>query len=130
MKINLVILVTLFVAALCSCGSTPMANNVATVKPTPLPSIVSPASSTPVPTPSTPKNGDYNGKGIVTKVAPESPSIELNHEEIKGMMPAMQMEFFVSDKKLLNGVKVGDKVDFVVRYKDATETIVGIKKAQ
>jgi len=77
-----------------------------------------------------PENGDYPGKGIVTKINLELGSVGLDHEEIKGVMPAMQMEFYVSDKKLLDGLKVGDKVDFVLRYKDSTETIVNIKKAQ
>jgi Cu/Ag efflux protein CusF len=77
-----------------------------------------------------PKDGDYHSKGVVTKINLEIGSIELNHEEIKDVMPAMQMEFFVGDKKLLDGIKVGDKVDFVLRYKDPGETIVSITKTQ
>ena len=57
-------------------------------------------------------------------------SVELKHEEIKDLMPAMQMEFFVKDKKILEGLKVGDKVDFVIEYKHPQETITSIKKAQ
>ena len=77
-----------------------------------------------------PKNGDYPAKGVVTKINTEAGSIELDHEEIVGVMPKMIMEFFVSDKKLLDGLRVGDKVDFVLRYKEPTETIVDIKKAK
>ena len=40
----------------------------------------------------------------------------------------MRMEFFVTDKKMLDGLTVGDKVDFVLRYKHPTETIVKISK--
>ena len=87
-------------------------------------------SVTPVPTSSTPKNGDYNGKGVVTKLNLPNGSVELDHEEIEGVMPAMRMEFNVTDKKMLDALKVGDKVDFVLRYKDYTEVIVNIKKAQ
>ena len=29
-------------------------------------------------------------------------------------MPAMQMEFWIRNPSLLNGIRVGDKVDFVV----------------
>ena len=117
----------LLATILCSCGGSPIANNVAVTKPTPLPSIAAP---TPAPTTSVPKNGDYSGKGMVTKINLDLGSVEVDHEEIKDLMPAMKMEFFVSDKKLLSGLNVGDKINFVVRYKDPTETIVDIKKAQ
>jgi Cu/Ag efflux protein CusF len=130
MKINILFFVAILTAFLCSCSTKPEANNTAVTKPTPLPSIVAPSSPTPVPTASVPKDGDYNGKGVVTKLNLDLGSVEINHEEIKDMMPAMQMEFFVSDKKLLNGLNVGDKINFVVRYKHPTETIVDIKKAQ
>ena len=120
MKIKWIIFLALGLSA---CGSN--ANqNVSSVKPAAV------ASATPAPTLAIPKDGDYNGKGVVTKLNLEQDSIELNHEEIKDLMPAMQMEFFVSDKKILDGLKVGDKIDFVLRYKNPTETIVSIKKAQ
>lgn len=84
----------------------------------------------PVTAPSVPKDGNYDGKGTVTKINYEGGSIEINHEEMKDLMPAMQMEFFVKDKALLNGLAVGDKVDFVLEYKHPTEIITSIKKAQ
>ena len=125
MKIKSVFVVTLLAAAMCACGGKPAASNVSNAKPSPA------ASVTPEPTASTPKNGDYPGKGVVTKIKLEGDgSIEVDHEEIKDLMPPMLMEFFVSDKKMLDGLKVGDKIDFVIRYKDRTETIVSIKKAQ
>jgi Cu/Ag efflux protein CusF len=126
MKFNLLLIAVLAGA---SCSSPSTGNNVNT-KPTPFPSIAAPNSPNPVTTASRPKDGDYRAKGVVTKIDPAGGSVEINHEEIKDMMPAMQMEFFVSDKKLLNNIKVGDKVDFVVRYKDPTETVVDIKKTQ
>ena len=57
-------------------------------------------------------------------------TIKINHEEMKDLMPAMQMEFFVKDKILLKGLAVGDKVDFVLEYKHPGEIIVSIKKTQ
>jgi Cu/Ag efflux protein CusF len=92
--------------------------NAMTVKPT----------ATPIPTPVVPKNGDYPGTGKVTKINLELGSVELDHDEIKEVMPKMIMEFFVSDKKLLKGIKVGDAIDFTLRYKDGQETIIDIKK--
>ncbi len=81
-----------------------------------------------VPTTTQPKDGNYPGRGVVTKINMQLGSIELKHEEIVGVMPAMIMEFFVKDKSLLNGIAVGDKVDFILEYKHPAETIVGITK--
>lgn len=82
----------------------------------------------PAATPVIPKNGNYNGKGIVTKINTELGSIEFNHEEIPGLMPPMIMEFFVKDKALLNGLNVGDKVDFVIEYNHPAETVIAVTK--
>jgi Cu(I)/Ag(I) efflux system protein CusF len=92
--------------------------------------VKSAQTSLPVPTPSVPKDGNYDGKGTVTKINNEGGSIEINHEKIKDLMPAMQMEFFVKDKTLLKGLAVGDKVDFVLEYKHPGEIIVSLKKTQ
>ena len=110
------------------CGSQTLTGNTPAAKPVSSPTAV--VSPTPVPTTFTPKNGDYPGKGVVTKINIELASVEMNHEEIEGVMPAMLMEFYVTDKKMLDGINVGDKVDFVLRYKDHTETIVNHKKTQ
>lgn len=80
--------------------------------------------------PPDPKDGDYFGKGKVTKIDPAMPSVGLDHGEIPGLMPAMQMEFYVSDKALLSGLAVGDSVDFTILYKGGTETITKIGKAK
>ena len=87
-------------------------------------------SPTPAPTAFVPKNGDYDGKGVVTKINTELGSVEMDHENIPDVMPAMRMEFYVTDKRMLDGLKVGDPVDFVLRYKDRTETIVKISKSK
>ena len=65
--------------------------------------------ATPFPPPATPKDGNYNGKGTVTKINLDLVSVELNHENIEGLMPAMQMEFYVTDKVLLKGLTIGDR---------------------
>ncbi|MGB7207057.1 MAG: copper-binding protein [Pyrinomonadaceae bacterium] len=85
---------------------------------------------TPVPASSVIKNGEYPGKGKVTKINLEIGSVEMDHEEIKGVMPPMRMEFYVTDKKILDGVTLGDSIDFTLLYKDGTEKISSIKKAQ
>ena len=77
---------------------------------------------------------NYTGTGVVTKVVRENPydkslaSVELNHGEIVGLMPAMRMEFFVKNVSLLDGIKLGDLVDFTIEVKGPTEVISEIKK--
>ena len=71
----------------------------------------------------------FNGKGVVTKINLELGSVALDHEEIKGLMPAMEdMEFYVSDRKMLDKLKVGDKADFVLEDNAGAERIISIKK--
>jgi Cu/Ag efflux protein CusF len=87
-------------------------------------------SATPSPTAFVPQNKTYNGKGVVTKINLELVSVEVNHEKIEGLMDAMVMEFFVTKKAELEKLKVGDKVDFVIEYKDGQEKIISIQKAK
>src|SRR6266480_2349722 len=56
----------------------------------------------------------YQGEGRVISLKPKLPSIEIDHQEIKGLMPAMTMEFFVKDKSLLDGLNTGDRVEFTI----------------
>jgi len=56
----------------------------------------------------------YPGTGVVTLVNRKEGWVEIEHEEIKDLMPAMQMEFWIRNPSLLKGISVGDKVDFVV----------------
>ncbi len=83
-----------------------------------------------VPTAAGINDGNFNGTGRVTKIDLKLGSVELDHNEIVGLMPAMRMEFYVKDKTLLSDLKVGDNVDFVVEYKQGTEIITNIKKHQ
>ena len=70
----------------------------------------------------------YDGNGTVTKINMEIGSVELDHEEIKGLMPRMIMEFYVSQPRQLENLKVGDRVSFVLEDKAGAETITEIKK--
>jgi len=109
---------TVLAALLCACSSS---NSV------PAPQR---QSMTPVPTIATPKDGDYHGKGKLTKVDNSIGSVGLDHEDIPGLMPRMIMEFYVSDKALLQGLEVGDDVTFTVRYDKGTEKVTAISKAK
>lgn len=76
----------------------------------------------------------YHGTGVVTKVVRENPydktlaSVEINHGEIVGLMPAMRMEFYVKERSLLDGIKVGDLIDFTIEEKGSSEIVSEIKK--
>ncbi len=67
---------------------------------------------------------------MVTKINLELGSVELDHEEIKGLMPPMIMEFYVAEKKEIEVLKVGDKVEFVIESNRGQEKIISIKKIQ
>ena len=118
----LILILFIFLSSFWGCGGETSKTRTQNVKPL--------QTVTPVTAPSIPKDGIYNGRGEVTKINNELGSIELKHEDIKVMMPAMQMEFFVKDKALLKGLAVGDTVDFAVEYTHPTEVIIGIKKAK
>lgn len=112
-----------FLAAGCLFGCTAEPPRPASASPKPT-AVATASSQTDV------KNGDYPGKGKITRINTELGSVEMNHEEIVGVMPAMLMEFYVSEKKMLDGLNAGDAVDFTLRYKDRSETIVAISKAK
>lgn len=61
-------------------------------------------------------------------VNPEGPAIEIDHEEIAGLMPAMQMEFAVTDANVLNGLAVNDRIDFTVENAIDGMKVIAIKK--
>jgi Cu/Ag efflux protein CusF len=92
-----------------------------------------PSNQTVSPSPPQPEVRHFNGVGVITKIVTEpkygnEPSVELNHEEIEGLMPAMIMEFYVKDKALLNNLKVGDNVEFTIEEKGGSEIVSAIKK--
>ena len=65
---------------------------------------------------------------MVKALNPKAPSIEINHGDIDGLMPAMQMEFPVTDASLLNGLAVNDRIDFTVENAPEGMKVVAIKK--
>ena len=72
----------------------------------------------------------YQGVGIVKAVNPKLPAIEIDHQDIVGLMPAMQMEFPVTDASLLNGIAVNDRIDFTIVNGTGEMKITAIKKKQ
>ena len=74
----------------------------------------------------------HKGRGVVTGVSAPDGYLELKHDPIPSMKwPTMQMGFAITDKKLLEGLKKGDVVDFEMRgvpNKDGDFVIEGLKR--
>jgi Cu/Ag efflux protein CusF len=92
-----------------------------------------PATQSSSPTPSGPaaavQSNSYHGVGVVKSLNPKGPAIEIDHGDIEGLMPAMQMEFPVTDANLLNGIAVNDRIDFTIE--NGTEMkVTAIKKKE
>ena len=126
-----ILMIGLIAVALSACGQKTAMYDNHNMAPANIPALApAPAAVSPIPTPMIPKDGNYTGRGKVTRINIKLGSIEIDHENIPDMMPAMKMEFYVKDKALLSGLSVGDTVEFVIEYKHPTETITAIKKTK
>jgi Cu/Ag efflux protein CusF len=65
-------------------------------------------------------NGLFRGIGVVTAIDPKTGSLTVNHQEIAGLMPPMEMLFNVSQRSLSDGVRPGDKIEFHLENKTYT----------
>lgn len=76
------------------------------------------------------QTNSYHGAGVVKHVYtnPKAPAIEIDHGDIEGLMPAMQMEFPVTDPSLLNGIAVNDQIDFTIQTEKGQMKVSAIKK--
>jgi len=70
----------------------------------------------------------YQGVGVVKAIDSKKPAIEIDHGDIDGLMPAMQMEFPVTDVNLLNGIAVNDRIDFTIEAAKGQMKVIAIKK--
>ena len=70
-----------------------------------------------MPMPSTAKGASHSASGTVKKVDPSKGTITLDHGPVASLKwPSMTMEFEVADKKMLDDVKSGSRVD--VRFSE------------
>jgi protein SCO1 len=72
----------------------------------------------------------YPGKGVIKIIKRQEGWIEIDHEDIPELMPAMVMEWSLEKSSLFDGLKVGDKVAFTVVETGKGELITEIKKIQ
>jgi Cu/Ag efflux protein CusF len=67
----------------------------------------------------------------VRKIDAASAKITLRHADIRSLdMPAMTMVFHARDKKLLDGLKVGDKVRFKAAHESGQFIVTAIEVAK
>src|SRR5262245_1730688 len=74
------------------------------------------------------QTNSYQGVGVVKSINPKEPAIEIDHGDIEGLMPAMQMEFPVTDAAMLNGIAVNDHIDFTIVNNAGEMKVTAIKK--
>ena len=67
------------------------------------------------------------GQGTVAAVNAATGEITLDHGDIPGIMMAMTMTFPVSDKKILDGIAPGAKVEFDVDASGAEPRVTAIR---
>lgn len=67
------------------------------------------------------------GVGVIENIDTTKDMVVLNHQAIKTLnWPAMKMGFKVADHKLLDGLKVGQKVCFELKTEGENEIVTGI----
>lgn len=70
----------------------------------------------------------YNAVGIVKASDAEKGEITIDHEDILGYMSAMEMDYQVADKKLLETISSGDKIEFEIERSGSDAVITKINK--
>jgi protein SCO1/2 len=70
----------------------------------------------------------YPIRGRVVAIEPEKQVVTLDHEDIPGLMKAMQMEFQVAGEKLLEGLRPGDHVQGQLKANSGDYIITQLEK--
>ena len=70
----------------------------------------------------------HHGVGVVESIDKDNSMVQIDHEDIPGYMPAMNMPFHVSTKALLDTVQAGDKVEFTLKDTEKGMVVIEIKK--
>jgi protein SCO1/2 len=70
----------------------------------------------------------YHGVGVIDSIDRVGAFLQIDHEDIKDLMPAMNMPYHVKDKALLDVAAPGDKVDFWLESTPSGLVVVRIQK--
>jgi Cu/Ag efflux protein CusF len=118
---TLVVMIAALAVAACERGARGERSGTGSPSPAiqPSPSLASPAA---------PAIQTYDIRGTVVTVAPDSGTVNVDHEEIPGLMAAMKMEYQVQDVGMLDGLKPGDRVSGRLQVRDGEYLIVALEK--
>jgi protein SCO1 len=78
--------------------------------------------------PATAPDGVYEIRGVVVAVDTGRSIVEINHEAIPGVMPAMTMPYEVAEPRLLQGLAAGDRVRGTLRVDSRGQIITSLEK--
>jgi protein SCO1/2 len=70
----------------------------------------------------------YHGVGVVESVGEHRTTVQISHEDIKDLMPAMSMHFEVQSPALLDGIAPGDRISFTIQETPHGLVIIEIRK--
>ena len=71
--------------------------------------------------------GRYPAHGTVEDVDRESGQVLIDHDDVEGLMPAMTMNFAVSDRELLARLEPGQKIDFEIDFTGRSYEVVAAR---
>lgn len=71
---------------------------------------------------------NYDIKGKVVAINTGKKPVTLDHEDIPGLMQAMQMDFAVESTAVLEGLKPGDQVEGRLKVRSGDYIITELKK--
>ena len=74
--------------------------------------------------------GRFEITGEVVSVDATKPALTLDHEEIRGLMKAMTMEFSVDNAEMLSDIQAGDRVHGRLVEKDGQYVITELEQQQ
>jgi len=74
------------------------------------------------------ETSDYPITGRVTAVAPDKKAVTLDHEDIPGLMKAMEMEFVVEDPQILEEIEAANDVRGRLKVDDGKYIITELRK--
>jgi protein SCO1/2 len=74
------------------------------------------------------KDKQYDVKAKVVAVDMDKKTVTLDHEDIPGLMKAMEMKFPVENAKMLEGIKPGDEVHGKLKVKSGDNMITELHK--
>ena len=68
----------------------------------------------------------YAAHGVVVKLLSEDSQVVIAHDDIPGLMPAMTMNFYVADPKMLEKLAPGQEIDFTLEVRGSRYRITEI----